>query len=204
MDKKIFELRAELASNIARAKKKRDNVQDAVNFLQPGEMTVTIELIDDLLNGGELLYNHMLEVIESDADKINISENRSKYIKERLASVKNNIARAKQMLFEALEVESENPLSIKAYEIKGDWVSVSDNWVESINKSFEDQLHLRKEEALEIIDNIQENIKALNDLVVGNPHFGVGFTSSEDDRPCLMYVREDGSFHVNVESIEFL
>lgn len=183
---------------------KCNDLQQVVSKLTESGLTVTYGDIKDLINKGTALYSQVEQAVKSNAGIFKLPVARQKFIEENTEVLRTAIVEARKDIYRILAIESQNPLTIDAYDIRKGSVAVSEQWVEELKESHTIRSTDDREKALELIHNVEVSVKQLNDFVKDNPHFGAGITSSQDTRRCLMWLSGDGDVHIDHDALEFV
>ena len=204
MEKEIIKIKPEWETILKRHADKCNDLQQVVNELTENGLTVTFGDIRDLINNGTALYEQVEQTVKSNAGIFKLPAARKKFIEENVEILQKVIDEAKKEINRILAVDSMQPLTFEAYEIRKGMVAISDAWVSELKESHTLRMTPEREKALELIHNVEEAIKNLNDLVKDNPNFGIGITTSQDSRRSLMWLSVDGAVHINIDELEFI
>jgi hypothetical protein len=198
--KEAIKIKPEWETILRKHENKCDDLQQVVNKLTESGLTVTFGDIKDLISHGTALYDQVEQTVKSNAGMFKLPAARQKFIDENTAVLRTAIVEAKKDIDRILAI----PLTIEAFDIRKGTVSISDIWVEQLKESHTIHSTDEREKALELIGNVEEAIKNLNAFVANNKSFGAGITSSQDQRRCLMFIRGDGSVHIDIDALEFI
>lgn len=201
---KVIKIKPEWEVVLKRHETKRNDLQRVVNKLTESGLTVTYGDIKDLINNGTAFYEQVEQTVKSNAGIFKLPAAHQKFIEENTEVLRTEIVAAKKDIYRILAVDSTNPLTIDAYEIRKGVVAISDAWTEQLKESHTIRATEEREKAIELINNVEVAIKQLNDLVKDNPHFGCGITTSQDTRRCLMWISGDGNVHITDDALEFV
>lgn len=202
--KDAIKIKPEWETILRKHENKCNDLQQVVNKLTESGLIITRGDIRDLINRGTALYNQVEQTVKSNAGIFKLPAARKKFIDENTMELRNVIDEAKKDIFRILAIESMNPLAIEAFEIRKGSVTISEQWVVELKESHTIHSTDSREQALELIHSAEEAINNLNAFVADNKYFGAGITSSQDQRRRLMFIRGDGSIHVDIDALEFI
>lgn len=198
--KEAIKIKPEWETILNRHANKCNDLQQVVNKLTESGLTVTFGDIKDLINHGTALYNQVDQTVKSNAFIFKLPAARQKFFEENTEVLRTAIDEAKKEIDRILPI----PLTIEAFDIRKGIVTISDTWVEALKESHTIYATEERDKALELIRNVEKSIKNLNAFVANNKSFGTGITSSQDPRRRLMFIRGDGSVHVDIDALEFI
>jgi len=198
--KEAIKIKPEWETVLRRHANKCNDLQQVVNKLTENGLTVTFGDIKDLINHGTALYDQVEQTVKSNAGMFKLPAARQKFIEENTEVLRNVIVEAKKEIDRILRF----PMTIQGFEIRKSTVSISDKWVEELKESHTIHSTDEREKALELIHSVSEAINNLNAFVANNKYFGAGISSSQDTRRHLMFIRGDGSVHIDIDALEFI
>ena len=201
---KVIRIKPEWETILKRHADKCNDLQRLANELTENGLTVTFGDIKDLINNGSAFYDQVRQTVKSNAGIFKLPAARKKFIEENTEVLENVIIDAKKEINRILAVNSMNPMTIEAFELKKGIISISDAWLQNLKESHTIHATPEREKALGLIKNVEEAIKNLNELVKDNPNFGTGITTSHDTRRCLVWLSGDGAVHINIDALEFI
>ena len=201
---KIIRIDPQWEQKLKRHADKVIDLQRLVNELTENGLTVTFGDIRDLINNGTALYEQVEQTVKSNAGIFKLPAARKKFIEENVEVLQNVIVEAKKEINRILAVNSMNPMNIEAFDLKKGIVSISNDWVEQMKESHIIRATPAREKALELIHNVEEAIKELNDFVKDNKYFGNGVSTFSDTRRNLVWLSGNGDVNVNIDALEFI
>lgn len=204
MENEIISMKPGFERNVTRHTKQVIYLQQLVERLKEYGLTATFGDIKDLINNGSALYEQAEQTVKSNAGMFKLPAAKDKFIQENTEVLRNVIDGAKKEINRILAVDSMNPLSIDAFEIKKGIVSISETWVEQLKEQHTIRMTPEREKALELIQNVEVAIKELNDFVKDNRYFGAGIKVPGDGKRCLMLLSDDGKISVQTNELEFV
>jgi hypothetical protein len=203
MEKVVF-IKTDWTFILKRHEVKSNDIQQVIKNLTESGLTVTIGDLRDLINNGSALYEQAKSKAKGNSSIFSLPAAREKFIDENVEALENVINQAKKDLYRILAIEGMMTLSIDAYVVKNGIVSISDEWVEQLKESHTIRSTPEREKAVELIQNVEDAIKQLNDFVADNKYFGAGILTFQDNRRCLCRLSGDGELIKCDESIEFI
>ena len=204
MEKEVIKIKPEWLTIQTRHADKCNDLQLVVEKMTESGLTVTLGDVKDLINYGTALYSQVDQTVKSNAGMFKLPAAREKFISENTEVLRNVIDEAKNDIYRILAIESQKPLSIDAFVIKKGVVSISEVWVAELKESHTIYVTEPRLKALELINNVEVAIKALNDFVKDNRYFGSGIKIPGDGKRCLILLSDDGKVIVQTDELEFV
>lgn len=182
-----------------------DQIQTIVNEMSEVGFEIGTKELIDLGNSCESLYTQAEELAAKDAKGINITSRRKQLYNDNIEYLRSIIFKNSQILSNVLRRYGSNePLVTEAFEIKEGTVSISASWKKAKEEEYTITPTKKREQAITLVQNVENAINELNSFVADNPYFGRGISTSQDSRRVLCWLDGEGGFHEEKENYEFI
>lgn len=181
-------------------------IQFSVDKLKEKGLTVTTGDLIDLLNGGHALTTQAVQKTgwKPSPEALLDDDQKTKEMESIEQKARLFIEPIRKRLKTILLWESPRPIPYQAFEVLKGQVKVTDEWLQAITDENTVYSTPEREKAVELINNIQKAIDALNIYTKGNKMFRAGILIAGSGYRSLASIQEDCTLTTNFEEFNYI
>lgn len=181
------------------------DLKQAVFALTNAGLDVLPDAINDLAHcAGKTMKEQARRLAKGDASHIKIPAMRTKAIQEGELHLIEVIDSTITFLERVVGKGGMNPLDCKAFIANNESVTISDEWLAAKEKEYTVEISVNRGRALQLMDDVERSINALNAFVKDNRCFASGMGSVNNMGRCLMYVNDNLAVVRCLETLEYI
>lgn len=181
------------------------DLKQAVFALTNAGFDVPADVINDLAHrAGKTMKEQARRLSKEDASHIKIPAMRTKAIQEGEQHLIDVIDSTISFVERVVGKGGMNPLDCTAFIASNETVTISDEWLAAKDKEYTIRISEKRGRALQLMDDVERSINALNVFVKDNRAFASGMGTVNNLGRCLMYVNDNLALVKCLEELEHI